>query len=54
MHITLCDKKMQRKTSDHFWPKIRHMKYASLLGADCCVLDTVQADMVPLRDHIQF
>ena len=30
------------------------MKYASLLEADCCVLDTFKADMVALGHHIQF
>ena len=30
------------------------MKYASLPGADCRVLDTVQSNMVPQGEEIQF
>ena len=30
------------------------MKYASFLEADCCVLDTVKADMFSLGCQIQF
>ena len=30
------------------------MKYASLPEADCCVLDTVKADMAPLGYQLQF
>ena len=30
------------------------MKYAYLPGADCRVLDTVQADMIPHGDQLQF
>ena len=29
------------------------MKYASLLEADCCVLDTLKSDMVTLARQIQ-
>ena len=43
VHITICDKnKMQRKT------------HASLPGAYCRVFDTVQVDMAPLENQIQF
>ena len=38
--------KMQIKSSDHFGPKVRHIKYVSLLEADFRVLDTVKDDMV--------
>ena len=30
------------------------MKYASLPGAYCCALNTVQADIPPLEDQLQF